>query len=96
MTDETLHIDHSLEFLAETLSEISQAQMPTHSAPCPHCGIPVRYPLIARSQDVEDFRLIMDSASRVMKRYNITANLLAEIKAEAHLAIAKKRTEPKP
>lgn len=75
-------------FLSETLTEISRIELDVHSHNCPHCGNLVRYPTVARQQDIDDFRKIMESAFDVMKRHGITANLLAEIKAECFIAKA--------
>lgn len=85
----TLHIDKTMAFLSETLNEISMRELPIHSQNCPHCGNLVRYPTVARQQDIEDFEKIMNSAFAVMKRHGITAHLLAEIKAECFIAKAK-------
>lgn len=81
------------QWLSETLTEISTAELPTHVHNCPHCSNPVRYPTVARQQDIEDFTLIMRSASDVMKRHGITANLLADIRAECHIQIAKNKAK---
>lgn len=83
------------QFLESTLTEISRAELDTHSHNCPHCGNIVRYPTIARQQDIDDFIKIMNSAFDVMRRYGITANLLAEIKAQCFISIAKATGESK-
>jgi hypothetical protein len=56
---------------------------------CPHCGVNIRYPLIARKSDIDKFDFLMRSAERVMKKYNITANLFAEIRADIAIELAK-------
>jgi hypothetical protein len=81
------------DFLEGALTEISLAELDTHSHNCPHCGILVRYPTVARQQDIDDFTKIMNSAFDVMRRHGITANLLAEIKAECFISIAKAKGE---
>lgn len=78
-------------FIEGSLRAIQDASIQLHTRPCPHCGIPVRYPIIARKQDVEDFRALIQSACRVMDKYGITLNLLAEIEAECHIEIARRR-----
>lgn len=77
------------DFLESTLTKISRMELDTHSHNCPHCENLVRYPTVARQQDIDDFKKIMESAFDVMKRHGITANLLAEIKAECFISIAK-------
>lgn len=79
------------DFCETNLREIQEVDFPVHSRPCPHCGIPVRYPIIARERDIEDFRKLIESACRVMDKYGITLNLLAEIQAECHIEIARRK-----
>lgn len=90
----TLRIDDSLDmtraFVDEALNDLSQASFKVHSAPCPHCGVHVRYPLIARKCDIDDFAVLMKAASAAMMKFGITGNLLAEIKANIAIAIAKR------
>lgn len=64
--------------------------MPVISEQCPHCGIPIRYPLIAKRSDIEAFRRMMRVADEVMLKHGITANLLADIRAQCLINIAKK------
>lgn len=81
------------EFLGNMLTEISRAELSVHSHECPHCGNLVRYPSIARQQDIKDFEKIMSVAYAVMQRHGITAHLLADITAECHIRIAKNKSE---
>jgi hypothetical protein len=76
-------------FTEECLFEIQKVDLPIHTQPCPHCGIPVKYPIIARGRDIEDFRKLMQVAYKIMRKYGITQNLLAEIKAECLIGIAR-------
>lgn len=78
-------------FIERNLREIQNVNIRTHTRPCPHCGIPVRYPVIAREQDVDDFKAIIKSSCLVMEKHGITINLLAEIKAECHIEIARRK-----
>ena len=90
----TLHIEKNkqlTQWLSETLTEISMAELPIHVHNCPHCANPIRYPTVARQQDIDDFIKIMESAYKVMERHGITANILADIRAECHIQIAKKK-----
>lgn len=77
-------------FVAGTLTEMRNLNMPIISESCPHCGIPIRYPLIARRSDIELFAQMMSTAAVVMKKYGITDNLLADIRAQCIINIAKK------
>lgn len=85
-------IDRStiVSFVDSTLTDISRATPSTHTHACFHCGLPIRYPVIARAQDVEDFTALMESAYRIMDKYGITQNLLAEIKAGCLIEIARR------
>ena len=86
-----MEIEQAKDFLEARLTEIARSELPTHSHPCPHCGVPVRYPTIARNVDIEDFRRIMTIAEQVMYDHGITGNLLEEIAARCHIEIARRR-----
>lgn len=77
----------------QALYDASQASFRTHSVPCPHCGVLVRYPIVARRQDVEDFALLMHAAQSAMIRFGITGNLVAELQSQVAIAIAKKESK---
>lgn len=64
-----------------------------HCHPCYHCGNLIRYPIIARRSDINDFSELMRSAYRIMDKHGITANLLADIRADLIISIAKGRKE---
>lgn len=74
-------------FIADTL--ISQETVKTSIHICHHCGCPIRYPIIARNSDIEAFSKLMKSAYSVMDKHGITANLLADIRADLAIRIAK-------
>lgn len=78
-------------WIGDTLEEMRNQNPPRLEDRCPHCGFSIRYPLIARKSDVELFEKVMKSAFDVMARHGITANLLADIRAECLIAMAKKR-----
>ena len=84
------HVIHS--FLRKELDVISGYELPLHSHDCPHCGLPVRYPTVAREQDIRDFELIMNSARKVMDDCGVTAKLLASIHAQIVVALAGRRS----
>jgi hypothetical protein len=78
-----------IEFFETSLEEIRMSQPQTVDQKCFHCGLPNRYPVIAREQDRDDFLRLMECAHEVMRKYNITGNLLADIKAQIAIAKAK-------
>ena len=78
-------------WIGDTLEEMRNTSPPSVEDKCPHCGLSIRYPLMARKSDVELFEKMMKSAFDVMARHGITANLLADIRAECLIAMAKKR-----
>lgn len=57
---------------------------------CPHCHVPVRYPLIARESDVRDFQLIMKWADEVLTDMGVTAHAITMIKTRCHLELLKR------
>ena len=86
-----MHIenDELLTWIGETLEQMAQEQGLIVTK-CPHCALPVRFPLVARRSDIELFAALINSAQEVMQRYGITGALLADIRAECVIAIAKK------
>jgi hypothetical protein len=89
-----MHIedDRDLHKWVDDTLEVMRAQNPPSTQDrCPHCGLMIRYPLVARLSDLVLFEKIMRSASAVMKKHGITANLLADIRTECLIATAKKR-----
>jgi len=88
---DTTFKDMAKSFTEEMLNYI-QLEMPKqHQTVCPHCGDQIYHIIVAREQDINDFQLILTSAHRVMQKYGITLNLLAEIRAECFYQIAKKK-----
>jgi len=86
-----MHIenDELLTWIGETLEQMAQEQGLIVTK-CPHCDCPVRFPLVARRSDIELFAALINSAQEVMQRYGITGALLADVRAECLIAIAKK------
>ena len=78
-----------IEFFETSLEEIRMNQPQTVDQKCFHCGLPNRYPLVAREQDREDFLELMEATYEVMEKYNIAGNLLADIKAQIAITKAK-------
>lgn len=88
-----MHIQDDKEttkWIGNTLEEMRAQNPPSIEDRCPHCGLSIRYPLVARQSDLELFEKMMHSAFNVMKRHGITANLLADIRAECLIAMAKR------
>lgn len=79
-------------WLGETLQEMAEMEMATTETRCQHCGYINRYrhPVVARQSDIELFESMMRSAFEVMDRHGITANLLADIRAQCLIAMANK------
>lgn len=77
-------------WVGDTLEVMRSQNPPSIQDRCPHCGLSIRYPLIARKSDLELFATMMASAAEVMDRHGITANLLAEIRAQCVIAMARK------
>jgi len=91
-----MHIEKTPDFRAwvgETLQEMAHFQYVEER--CGKCGMAYRYPIIARQRDIEDFEMLMRSAYKIMDKYGITANLLAEIKATCFIEIAKRISDDK-
>jgi hypothetical protein len=86
-----MHIenDELLTWIGETLEQMAQEQGLIVTK-CPHCDCPVRFPLVARQSDIELFSDLIRSSQEIMRRYGITGAMLADIRAECLIAIAKK------
>ncbi len=74
----------------ECLSAIEFSEPPKTEQKCHHCGLVMRYPLIARQSDLDNFKKLMEAAQEVLDRNGVTALLLSEVRANAYIAIAKK------
>lgn len=87
-----MHIEKDADitkWVGETLEAMRYELPPDIEEKCPHCGVVIRYPLIARKSDIDLFQQVMASAYLVMLRHGITANLLADIRADCVIAISK-------
>lgn len=83
--------DCMFEYIADCL-----ATFPVSTHECYHCGHPIKYPVIARQSDIDNFRELMKTAYRIMDKYGISAHLLADIKAELVINATKKRKQEPP
>lgn len=81
----------TVKWIGETLDEMdAHAFVSTADRQCPHCRRTIRFETIAREEDIELFQLMIESAHEVMDRHDITANLLAEIRAQCMIEIARR------
>jgi len=83
-------------WVGDTLQAMQLQEPQTIEERCPHCGVPVRYPLMVRRGDIDLFEQMMATANKVMLDYGITGNLLADIRARCLIAIAQKATGQEP
>ncbi len=83
------------QFLDVALHELAFDRPEAHVA-CPQCQWKVRFPVIARRSDVEDFRRLMTVAHEVLKRHGVTALLLSEMHSEIAISIAKGKKNDQP
>ena len=89
-----MHVEYNKDmalWIGNTLEEMRAQNPPSLEDRCPHCGLSIRFPLIARKSDVELFKKMMALAAEVMDRHGITANLLADIRAQCLIAMTQKR-----
>jgi len=82
--------DSITNYLGDTLKELRYQMPPVIEDKCCHCGLVMRFPLVARKSDIDLFEMLLESAYQVMERHGITANLLADIKADCIISIASK------
>jgi hypothetical protein len=73
-------------FLVDELSAMRLPETIQHE--CPHCKLPVLYPLTVRQSDVQAFRDLFECAEQVMDDLGITQKLIARIRAQCVIAIA--------
>ena len=84
-----LHIEQELTMAVLDVLDITP--LPTVTTHCPHCGLAVRYPKIARSGDVESLRELVRIADKYIDDKGITTKMLSECLATASIAIAKRK-----
>jgi len=81
----------SMTMAYDAMEALACSELPTHTAPCPHCGNLIRMPTVARQSDLEDFAQLMSHAQLVLERHGYHGKLLAEVMTECHIQIAKKK-----
>jgi hypothetical protein len=90
-----MHIEDNRDlrkWVDDTLEVMRTQNPPATQDKCPHCGLIIRYPIVVRRSDLVLFEKIMKSAYSVMRRHGITANLLADIRTECLIALAKNKS----
>lgn len=88
-----MHIERNIDmhkWVGDTLEELRLQLPPIIENKCYHCGLVMRFPLVARQSDVDMFKTLIESAYKVMDKHEITANLLADIRAQCHIEISKR------
>ena len=96
MTRKVYYQEEIIHTFEEGLSAISEMQGPqVVEEKCFHCGLPNRYPLIARRSDLNYFHDLMDEAKKVLRRHQIEEHLLSEVLTEIAIAIAIKKAKGK-
>lgn len=81
------------DFLSSRLQDIRNYNTSIYTEPCPHCKLLIQRPIIARKQDIEDFRRLLSIAYEVMGECGITGNLLASIKAKCYIKLAEQASK---
>lgn len=90
MTRKVYYEEEIVSVFEEGLSEISERQgRQIIEERCFHCGLPNRYPLVARKSDFDYFHDLMDAARKVLHRNQIPEHLLSELLTEIAIAKAK-------
>lgn len=76
-------------FLEEGLSQIRNSHdMHTKSFPCPECKTPVLFPIIARQQDINDFKRIIGIIKDYAADVGIQDKVINELLGRLHANIA--------
>lgn len=82
-------------FLETTLTEISVSRGNISTQKCPRCSTDVRFPVVARKRDIDDFKRIMNITYDVIGDYGVMTAILNDIRVKciASLAIEKAKEE---
>lgn len=70
---------------------VSRPMLRTVDIPCPHCGVPVRRPLVVGKHDVQMIDEMMSAMQDVCDKYGIGALMISEITAQCAIRIAQKQ-----
>lgn len=87
-----LHIERSLtpDFVNAVDAVLDLSPLPEVSHKCPHCGLTVRYPKVARERDIESLQELVAIAEKYIEDKGVAKKMLAECLSAAHIAIARK------
>jgi hypothetical protein len=79
-----LHVEKlaPMVWIEDTLYEMRAKTPQSIEEKCPHCGLPVRYPLIARQSDIDLFVAMMAAGMDVMQRHGIVGHLLNDVREQ--------------
>jgi hypothetical protein len=70
------------------------SESPLATCHCASCGYPMRFPLIARERDIDVMQKLIEIGEKYLKDRNVLAEMVAEIRAECHITIAKRTKKP--
>ena len=80
--------DRQERFLEHSLNDL---RMEIKACPCPRCGTPINFPIIARKEDVETFQHLLKIIYDFMDEKGITGNIYNELRDRIKTAIAIKK-----
>lgn len=80
-----------VKFLEDSIPALTAFETVTHK--CPHCEYPVMYPLIVNEGHVQTLQLMLDAASKYLRKHGVMAEMLAEIRANCIIEIARRKNE---
>lgn len=83
-----LHVEAStLQMIGECVSVVTPRAVCT----CPHCGLPVAFPLIARQDQIEQLQRMITAAGKWCHDNGMTNDIVVAIRAAAAIRQAKKK-----
>jgi len=93
----TLHIDKSvplLTYVEEGMQNYAMRQeLRVIENDCPHCGLRMRHPLIAREWQVKALETMLNNVAKVCHESGVTGLVYADILAKCHAAIAMRKVK---
>lgn len=87
-----MYIDDSEidKFISGVLPAMHTASMRVADEPCPRCGHPIRFPIVARKCDVDMFKHLLTAVMDVSASRVEMLNFLLDVKKRAILNASKK------
>ena len=87
----SMHIEKStITFVEEALDRIKPLHLPVIEIPCPHCHEPIRYPKVAREQDLEHMQTLLNIATDFLRDSGASAAMVISI--FERIAAARRKT----